>query len=438
MSLTTPKRPSRSSSRSSAAHPPAFSGFSQDVLTQFDGLGRRLASDIRALIGMLPVGARSVRSMAAYLEVNRNLCQRAIAAANSTLGGIDVVSQSPGFSQLLVLVNAAEAKKVKPSVVKSLRVAVQEVADLAVKVSGSEAKFRSELRTSMGDPGGSHHARVGDIGHREALFGHAREIAGSGAELRANVGIVWPSESDPNVLDLTMVVAYHSHVCREGGMPLTAYFHESRDFESEAHNHPDRAPYTHTPNQPQRALLHRFCSTPLPVVTPHGPKDLEHHVVDPSAYQGNRAIDVATLHQTHGVPHPATRPDDPLIDVLAHVSIPVRRFIFDFYLHRSLARQCIPFFGAFALGSGIEVAVRNAWYRQLPEGGQLELLGSGTRHIATKSWHRHEELVRHAFDSIAVDPSDAIGFRADIRFPVWGMTYAIGFDFSGAGAPILP
>lgn len=39
--------------------------------------------------------------------------------------------------------------------------------------------------------------------------------------------------------------------------------------------------------------------------------------------------------------------------------------VFDFYLHRSFARELIPFSGALAFGYGFEVAVRKAWYRQL-------------------------------------------------------------------------
>lgn len=403
-------------------------------LAACDGLGRRLAAEIRALIAALPPDRRSVRAMAAHLGVNRNLCQRAVAAAGSTQGGVDVVAQSPGFGQLLLLARASIGKGIKPLIIKSLKTAIEELADFAVKTSGSEARFRSDLRAALSVGNEPQSSTSDELTSRRLLFEHAALVAGSSAELRVGVGVMWPSPKDATTLDLSMVAAFRAHRCREGGMPLTAFFHEYREGEAASPGAAAVVGGPHQQGKPGKILLSRFCSSPLPFVSAHGSEGLEHHVVDPAAYHNNRAVDVATLHQTRGVTNPGTRPNDPNLDVLMHIALPVKRLIFDFYLHRSLAHQSIPFFGAFAIGAGISLEVRDAWYRQLPQGGRLEMLGAGLRHTPTPAWSRHAELVTHTFDQLGLDPSQAVGYRADISYPVWGMTYTIGFNFSESPA----
>lgn len=409
--------------------PPSFpllAGLTQDLIPRFEGLGRRLAAEIRALTAAIPIHARTVRAMADHLGVNRNLCQRAIAAANGAFGGLEVIARSPGFAQMRAFAEAAAAKRVDPVLVRSLRAAIQEIADLAVQSCGSESRFRAALRDqltglSSGVTGESNLNRS-----RRELFQHASVLAGCSSDLRVGLGIAWPSRDNPKSIDLTMVTAYRSFRCREGGMPLTMYFRNTPDESGPVEG--AAAPRPLQFSRPE--LLSGFCSDPIPFVSSHGLGAASHVVISPYAGPTTRFVDVAIIHQIHGVEHPGLRPSDPHLDVLLQASNPIRHLVYDFYLHESLARQSIPFFGAFVLGLGFDVEVRTAWYRQVPEGGQLELLGAGLRNAGSRVWDRHAEMVRHVFDRLNLPADQAIGYRADIAYPLWGITYAVGFDFT--------
>ena len=394
----------------------------------FQGLGRRLGAEIREFVTGLPVQSRSVRSMASLLDINRNLCQRTIAAAQATQNGLEVISKTPGFSQLQVLVDAAESRSLAVKSTKQLRRTVQELSDLAAETCGSEAKFRAMLKALLERGTRESKETSVEVSSRRAIFEHGAEIAGSSTEYRAAIAMVWPSQDNSSVVDLAMTTIHKGHRGRKGGLPLTTYFYETADAAAEPGQNPQRIQSL----SEEPVLLAQFSSRKLDFRKIEGSPGQSHQVVQYEDGASENTIDVVTLHVVRNVPHPAMKGSHPFVDVLLQISNPAKHLVFDFYLHNSLAQLAIPFFGTFVLGLGLDVEVRKAWYRQLPEGGQLQSLGTGLRNVSHRYWSMHAALTKHLAEELRLKDSELVGYRADVAFPIWGMTYAIGFDFSAA------
>src|SRR5262245_43229430 len=99
--------------------------FDGDQLAKLDALGQRLAAELRAVVRAVPLEHRSVRGMAEYFGVDRNLCQRALAAADSSRRGIETLVRLPSARQLVAFVDAAERKGIESRAARSLRQAIQ-------------------------------------------------------------------------------------------------------------------------------------------------------------------------------------------------------------------------------------------------------------------------------------------------------------------------
>jgi hypothetical protein len=111
-------------------------------------------------------------------------------------------------------------------------------------------------------------------------------------------------------------------------------------------------------------------------------------------------------------------------------SFPTRRLVFEVFLHRDIARRCIP---------GIQVhlwqpdqrAGMSRWSTQFPGGPRLEVLSAGPAAAATAAYPRHADLLGDVLGQVGWDAHDFVGYRCDTTYPVWRAAYVMLFDFTG-------
>jgi hypothetical protein len=369
--------------------------------------------------------------MADYLGVDRNLCQRVLAAARND--GLEFLLNTPGPAQLQQLVEGAALKGLDAERLLGLRTAIDAFSSLVIDGERAPGAFRRRVRdllTASATPAPLQPAAADplDLLHRASVL-----IAGCELDARINVGLMWPRKDLHMGVNVLMIQGHIGYAARPDGMPIVAQF---ADWVGDAAGRPvAEALVTESGADARRVLLREFCSDPTPDLVPSGPTDSGEHVLEPRSLPPGAKPTVFTAMSMVQDPHPLLDATDRIRSFHVHMRLPSRRFLFDLYLHRSLASACVPGCAVQTWSPNIHLNPLADWANVIPGGRggvRLEILGSDLRQAQTAAWPRHDELVRRAFSMAGRDSGDFIGHRMDVRLPVWGAHYIMAFDFTHA------
>lgn len=394
----------------------------------FERVGQRLCAEVRLFVRLLPVSARGVRGMAEYLGVDRNLCQRVLAASRND--GLEFLLNTPGPAQLQQLVEGAALKGLEAERLVGLRTAIEAFSVLVLEGDRSPGAFRRRVRELMQGGAAPAADRSREVDPFEMLHQAAVLVAGCELEARVNVGVMWPRKDVRMGVNVLMIQGHVGYTARPDGMPIVAQF---ADWVSDAAGQPvAETLVTESGTEARRVLLREFCSDPTPEMVPSGPADAGEHVLEPRAVVSGTRATVFTAVSTVQDPHPLLDETDRIRSFNAHMRLPSRRFLFDLYLHRSLASACVPGCAVQSWSPNIHINPLADWANVIPGGVRLEILGSDLRQANSNAWPRHGELVRRAFSIAGRDSTEFIGHRMDVRLPIWGAHYIMAFDYTHA------
>lgn len=399
-----------------------------DARTRFERVGQRLAVEIRLFVRLLPVAARGVRGMAEFLGVDRNLCQRVLAAAKTE--GIEFLLHTPSPAQLQRLVEGASLKGIDAERLEGLRSAIEMFSGLVIDGDRAPGAIRKRVRDLMSHAGDAPAEQAATSSPLDALHRAGAAVAGCEMDARINVALMWPRNDIRMGVNVLMVQGHVGYTARATGMPIVV---QLADWVSDTHGRPvAETMLSESGAESKRVLLREFCSEPTPTMVPSGLAGSSEHVLEVSSLVPGAKVTVFTAMTTVQDPHPLLDEQDRIRSLNAHMRLPSRRFLFDVYLHRSLASASVPGCAVKAWSPNIHMAPASDWANIIPGGPRLEVLGSDPRQSHTSAWDRHPELVRRAFSIAGREASDFVGYRLDAHMPVWGAHYVVAFDFTHA------
>lgn len=366
--------------------------------------------------------------MAEFLGVDRNLCQRVLAAARED--GLAFLLNTPGPAQMQQLVEGAALKGLDAERLLGLRSAIEAFSALVLEGDRGPGAFRRRVRELMSGGGSPTTERERAADPFELLHRAAVMVAGCELEARVNVGLMWPRNDIRMGVNVLMIQGHIGYSARPDGMPIVAQF---ADWVSDAEGRPvAESLVNESGSDARRVLLREFCSEPTPELVPSGPSGAGEHVLEPRSVAPGTKATVFTAVSTVQDPHPLLDETDRIRSFNAHLRLPSRRFLFDLYLHRSLASACVPGCAVQTWSPNIHINPLADWANVIPGGVRLEILGSDLRQAQSNAWPRHAELVRRAFSIAGRESSDFIGHRMDVRLPAWGAHYLMSFDYTHA------
>lgn len=397
-------------------------------------IARQLAASLKALVDWAPPSARKVRAFAAFLGVDQNLAQRALAGAAIEPPEILALIRIPGVEGLTLLAQAARSKGCQAVVVDQLEAALSSFADLIARLGGSHAKLRARVQASVSGEAAS--APAGDRGtqeqQRERLFAAALDIAGLSANLFGAISAIAPMPDSPGSMAGLTASLHIGLRGRPGGLPMALTFGDRLDARDEGG--PTRL--SRVLSDPQRGpggtLLTPFTTDPLPVVTANSTTQAVTQVVQPDILCGSDPIDVAVATRRGPLPIPSLQ-STPTQSIAVQIRTPARRLVMDFWVHRALLPLRPPQVGAFIYQPGMPVDPARGWYNRLPGTPVLQLLGEGLGNAECDAWPRFGELTHYLFGEAGFDGRDFVGFRCDQRFPMWCAAYLLWLDYSAGG-----
>lgn len=379
---------------------------------------------LRALLADLPPEVQTASGLSRASGVERTTCQRVVSAVISPYPGLGLLEALPGPRGLRTLLEAIEAAGFVLSEGRRLAECIARLDADIRRLGGSRSGL---LRRIAGVPGRAARSPGKEDGStRQRLFEASAELTGRWSSLWLASHVYSPGPS-PDRLIQSRVHGLLGHHARPDAVPLTFHVFSTEVISDK----PDEVGvYRPLVRGEPDAILRGFSTQPLPVVRSKEPGE---HVVqtierEPGASQ---AEPIDLLFGLRGLmTHPATRPNT-LEEVWALVNFPVRRMLFDVFLHRSLARQCLPGLDQHLWRPDFSTQVGERWQTRFAGPVRLELLAPGS--ADTDAHERYPELLGLMFEADGLNPAEYVGYRCDVAYPAWRTGYRMSFDFGGEG-----
>lgn len=412
--------------------PPPFPSappLSSNELERAALVGDRLRGLLVALIAEVPRSRSSALSLARELSIDRNITQKVFAATAPGQEGADVLVGLPGPGVLRKFVQTAcnACGRAEPD--RELFAAIDQFELLIRDMGGSQSRLSHRIRARQIDAG------IGDdeqAALRERLYHDMAALLNMSCEVLPFIGLMRPIPDRPEAIHGISGYGLIGTIWTGGPLPIRSRAMMLDDRPGELIRSGGLSPLNSSADDNHSGLVRSFCSPADVRVTRQSVRGLEIATIDPSPTADcSGRTDLAFAHRWGEDTNPAMRPDDDARFWSQFVVIrrPTRRLLMDVYVHRSLAMTGVPSVGAYRWVPGLVADPLRAWDERMPGRLQLELLGQGLDQCASPAWNRHAEFANHLFIHSGWSPDDFLGFRLDVRFPIWNAGYFITFDF---------
>lgn len=396
-------------------------------------IGRRLHDELREALALVTSSTRGASAMSRNLDLDRATCQRLVAATSQRTAGPETLVQLPGVNGLRLFLQAIVAKGFAESHnerLASAAAAIDRFEQFLGDIGGSQRLLRQRLEERVGPEIEFTRDRP-EIASREALFNAAAQITGRRSRVSVTTSIIRPLPTDGRMTEAVRLRAILGHSWSNPAVPLEigqARAIAAADAGASFSTLDATPAVGNTPG----SLLAPFCSQPLPKVIGRATAGRVTYVVDAAQSDGSTPIDVVMAHRAAAPDqHPATmRPA--IGEVWAMQNLPAQHLVFDVFIHIDIARRCIPSLELHLLTPSEPTHLAARWSTRCPVHPRLEVLGPGLGATGTPAYPRYGELLEHVFTQIHWDPSEFVGYRCEVEYPVWRADYGMLFDFTGA------
>ncbi len=404
-----------------------------DEQKQIEATGCRLAAELRELIEQLPPERHRVTEMAQWLDLNRTTCHRVLAAARRGNDGLGAIREAPGVGGIQQWVRKVQDHGADPSRVAAVEAAIEAYRTLISRFGGSRSALlaRIDKATRTGGPADGEASEASNWQMRRDLFELHSRYTRRRCHSLVSIRVLQPMPDQPDMIEVVRIKGRTGVEIDPTAMPLVM---------EEYTTHPANAHPTPTPRDLRGRLLDDpdactlvsdFSSSPIPIETVRTYHQRVLTVLDPSRAQAE-PFDVITGTRFSPLTTDPSSKDRPILSMGFGPNPPARYAVLDVYLHRSLARRCVPSVGVYYFASG---SIRRAdpverWYDRIPDPPSLEIINLEASSEVLKAYPRHIELTRHVFDTCNWPIEDFVGHRCLIQYPLWGTEYMMSFDFA--------
>ncbi len=405
---------------------------SESSLVRLQFLGRRLAGELGAIIEAVAEPMRTARGLAKTLGVDRGTAQRALVAARLTSEPLEALARGPGVAALRQIAKGAQDGGVHADAVRALSAATDQIESTLRELGISQAALMRSIdpepaESSQGWSQGSGASVTfsGGAGNsdpveqRRRLFEAAAEALGRAMESRTIVMITRPKQGDPSKVEIFGAHGVIGYRARPDAMPMVL----GKTVETPGTVQPAGVmPQLLSGERP----MMDFCTQPLALVTSRQRGREVHAVIEPRS--PDEAVDVVLASKA---------PDDDenskhfgkVQETRFNIRVPTRAAVFDMYLERSLAQNCVPSLDLYLWPREGRSPRPSTWYDALPGAPLLAVLGQGIRHSASQFYARQSELTAATFEAAGWNPDLYVGYRCQVAYPHWASCYAMNFDY---------
>ncbi len=408
--------------------------------TQATQVGQRLAADFRPLYEALPPSARSGLGLARYLGIDRGTSTRFVGVFAKPIDPMDVLRQFPGPRGLRQLLDAMRERDFPRAALVAAGSTVERFERLLQDFGGSQTKLVERITatraSNIADDPEAYERLL--MERRRGLYESAAEAHGQQADLLVYAHAFQPTAGQTELMDHAILRTAFGYRARPDSPPYAIRSYGRNDGPGTlptgnpgdlAYHGIDEEP-AEVDGVPGVTIFREFTSDPVPLVSPRGIGRQGVLLVDAEQANNAKGIDLAIGQHMLGNWRLPIYDTPPRHDVSIFLAIPCRRLVFETYLHRSMARQCVPTMTLYRTTPGVFADPLSRWYDQLPYPPTLQILSCTQTIPSSRYYPRQPELVSKFFQQLRWPLSEFVGYRVEVEYPYWTGFYCMMFDYA--------
>lgn len=381
-----------------------------------------MRTELHALLEQAPPECTPVSSLSRWLDVNRSVCHRAVAASKREGDASNVLRELPGVEGLDQFVQGFLKRGIDPAIVQRCVNAVDDYKRLIGRFGGSQSKLirvidtlqHAEAQGAFEDQGSE------TMLHRQRWHDLAVQFTGLASEAFLAIYAIRMISDEPRQFDFVGMSGNLGVTRHQRHIPLVMV---RRYFQP-----PSKEDY-HTLNGQKsdagRLLIPEFSTSPLPqIVTRQYPTHLV-QLIDPSQDAAD-PLDVIIAQRMTAAEPKERRKDGHKFTLLPR--IPTKRLILDIHLHDSVPRGTR--IGArqyFAGSMSLAGNPAERWFDRLDDLPPPRVLGRNLENTSCAGSPRHAEMSRWIFDQLGWNATEFTGYRLEVRLPLWSVEHMMHF-----------
>ena len=368
-------------------------------------VGLRLHTALLKLLDLPAVQNRRAATLAKELGVGRMTCQRITKLGKPTAPspGAGSLAELPGVHGLKQFLNALRNKSSAEEQLAEAFEATAAFEELLRQLGLSQTSFSAalELYQKANDPDQQ-------LARRTALFEAASGVTGQAADHTISILAFRPSASGAINFEQIAMRGYAGMRASESAMPIRLPINMAySDFRNVTSEEAAR--------QPQH-LVESFSTKPLPSIDQRVIKS-EHlaHLVNPEHIPSGESFDCfarqRNLWSVKSVgKHKA---------IWLYVDYPTKQCTFDVYFHRTIAEQHQASGDCHMWGTSLLAPPEDLWMTRFANQMTFSELGCGIGQDSPTTHKSHKALTQDMFDHEGWEPSEFMGYRCSMAFPIW-------------------
>jgi len=165
-----------------------------------------------------------------------------------------------------------------------------------------------------------------------------------------------------------------------------------------------------------QVLVKELCSKPLPAIDTRTIQE-KHlaHIINPEHVPAGEPFDCFASQSSlwnMGSSHEH-------IAIWLFIDYPTQSCTFDLYLHRDMARNTRVSADCHLWGTSLLAPPEDLWMTRFSDALEFHELGTGISNSYSKYNAKNKEVTQHLFESNQWDADEFIGFRCEVRMPIW-------------------
>lgn len=399
---------------------------SEEERAEAQRVAARLREELGSILGTLPPSARTAAGFARYLGVKRFSCQELLSALESGQPGPGMLTRVPGLAALTAIIAAMRTVGMDEAVVTGFESSVSHFRDFLERAGGNQRTLAKRLHadedqvdgnwsgTSSFAPAPSFES---DVEPEQQLFAAAKKLIGCWGLVQNSTQILAPNETNPEIVDLLWAFGISGHTVRWGSPPLV--FRHNTGGET--------SPIEHETSSHEQVLLTEFCSTPTPRLTLSPVDGQDVFVLD---HPPEKPVDIMTYKYTNMLSPLSRNHVSHMLELWIALNRPVEALLMDVFLHESLAKVSQTDLDVHLVHVLQGVQRGGRWSTRMPNKPAMKVLGMGLGETSSNLYPRQRELLTRLFEKKNLNPDEFVGYRCEIRYPLWRMGYRFVLDAS--------
>lgn len=375
---------------------------------------RQALQDLRGalieLYATMGIEADAPQIAARRFDLNKNLTWK-ISRIMTAEDALTAIQHLPGPGGIDILLTTLFAAGASEQAVEHVRACVRAFDEVVVRHAGDRADLDLIL-DSMGLSGES-----GMDASREMAFRGNSGVWGIQARVRTTMGVVVPSSSGADQVDIAMVGGF-------AGLRLLRPTVRWRLFRFQAYTDDGklkmglrREPLDENARVGDVYLLGKYCSGNMPAIEPARTEKYHDYFLPKGTVGNTGAFDCFFGDIVRGLPRFAT-PGDEYGDFSSTITMPVETMIFDVIVHRDIKMVAAPSVLIYGRSDGgADDVVSRTPESLLPIDLRCVELAGRAPAVSISAVPKYGELVQSVYASLGHKPSDFRGYRVSVKHP---------------------